>query len=76
MRCAGRKSGILGEGLFELRGKQIRIFYMFLPGRRVVLLDGEIKERGDIPPKTLKRLRGYRDAVLRWEASARKGRKS
>ncbi len=55
------QSGSLGEGLFELRGKQIRIFYMFLPGRRAMLLDGEIKKRGDIPPKTLKRMRGYRD---------------
>ncbi|MEO8585035.1 MAG: type II toxin-antitoxin system RelE/ParE family toxin [Acidobacteriota bacterium] len=64
------QSGILGDGLFELRGKQIRIFYIFLPGRRIVLLDGEIKKRNDIPPKTLKRMRGYRDAVLR-----RKGKK-
>jgi hypothetical protein len=68
------QSGILGEGLFELRGKQIRIFYMFLPGGRVMLLDGEIKKRGDIPPKTLKRMRGYRKAVLRQEA--RKGKKT
>jgi hypothetical protein len=68
------QSGILGEGLFELRGKQIRIFFMFLPGRRVVLLDGEIKKRNDIPPKTLKRMRGYRDSVLRREA-ARKGKR-
>lgn len=70
------QSGILGQGLFELRGKQIRIFYIFLPGRRAVLLDGEIKKRDDIPPKTLKRMRGYRDAVLHREASARKGRRS
>ena len=49
---------------------------MFLPGRRVVLLDGEIKKRDDIPPKALKRVRGYRDPVLRREASAKKGRKS
>ncbi len=69
------QSGILGEGLFELRGKQVRIFYMFLPGRRVVLLDGEIKKRDDIPPKTLKRMRGCRDAVLRQEASTRKGKR-
>jgi hypothetical protein len=68
------QSGILKEGLFELRGKQIRIFYMFLPGRRVVLLDGEIKKRDDIPPKTLKRMRGYRDLVLRREAG--KGKRS
>ncbi len=70
------QSGILGEGLFELRGKQVRIFYMFLPGRRVVLLDGETKKRDDIPPRTLKRMRGYRDTVLRREANARKGKRS
>jgi len=70
------QSGILGEGLFELRGKQIRIFYMFLPGQRVVLLDGEIKKRDDIPPKTLKRMRDYRDAVLSRESGARKGKRS
>ena len=69
------QSGILGDGLFELRGKQIRIFYMFLPGRRVMLLDREIKKRDDIPPKTLKRMRGYRDTVLRREAGARKGKR-
>ena len=27
------QSAALGEGLFELRGKEIRIFYMFLAGR-------------------------------------------
>ena len=70
------QSGILGEELFELRGKQIRIFYMFLPGQRVVLLDGEIKKRDDIPPKTLKRMRDYRDAVLSRESGARKGKRS
>jgi hypothetical protein len=43
---------------------------------RMFALDGEIKKRRDIPPKTLKRIRGYRDRVLRREASARKGRKS
>ena len=68
------QSGVLGEGLFELRGKQIRIFYMFLPGRRVVLLDGEIKKRDNIPPKTLKRMRGFRDLVVRQE-TARKGKR-
>jgi hypothetical protein len=69
------QSGILGEGLFELRGKQIRIFYTFLPGQRVVLLDGEIKKRDAIPPKTLKHMREYRDAVLRRETSG-KGKRS
>lgn len=48
---------------------------MLLFGRRVMLLDGEIKRRDDIPSKTLKRMRGSRDAVRRREASARKGKK-
>jgi hypothetical protein len=52
-------SGALGDGLFELRGKEVRLFYVFRPGRRVVLLDGEIKKRPDVPRRTLSRLRGY-----------------
>jgi len=58
-------SGALGEGLFELRGKEVRLFYLFLPGRVIVLLDGEIKKRDDIPKKTLQRVRGYRKEVAR-----------
>jgi hypothetical protein len=59
------QSGTLGEGLFELRGKEVRIFYVFLPGRVAVLLDGEIKKRDDIPKKTLERVRGYQREVVR-----------
>jgi hypothetical protein len=58
------RSGTLGEGLFELRGKEVRIFYLFLPNRVAVLLDGEIKKRTDIPQKTLERIRGYQREVL------------
>ena len=47
----------LGEGLNELRGKQVRIFYVFRPQRRIVLLDGMVKKRDDIPAAVLKRLR-------------------
>lgn len=50
-------SGALGDGLFELRGKQVRLFYVFLRGRVIVLLDGEVKKRDDIPPRTLARMR-------------------
>ncbi len=46
----------LGGGLYELRGTQIRIFYCFR-GRRIVLLDGIIKKRMDIPAEVLKRVR-------------------
>jgi hypothetical protein len=52
-------SGALGGGLFELRGKEVRLFYTFRPGRRAVLLDGEIKKRNEIPKRVLKRVRGY-----------------
>ena len=52
-------SGALGRGLFELRGKEVRLFYAFLPGQRVILLDGEIKKRNDIPKRVLVRVRGY-----------------
>ena len=47
----------LGEGLNELRGKQVRIFYIFRPQRRIMLLDGMVKKRDDIPTAALKRLR-------------------
>jgi len=59
------QSGALGDGLFELRGKEVRLFYIFLPGRTIVLLDGEVKKRDDIPRKTLERVRGYQAEVRR-----------
>jgi hypothetical protein len=57
------RSKLVETGLFELRGHQVRIFYMFLPGRRVVLLDGIIKKRDDIPRDVIKRLRRYMKEV-------------
>lgn len=50
-------SKALGGGLFELRGRQVRIFYCFRPGGGIVLLDGMVKQRQDIPDDVLKRLR-------------------
>ena len=47
----------LGDGLFELRGNQVRIFYIFRPGRRITLLDGMVKKRDRIPTKILNRAR-------------------
>ena len=52
----------LGGGLHELRGTQIRIFYCFR-GRRIVLLDGFVKKRMDIPAEALKRVRRRMDNV-------------
>jgi hypothetical protein len=50
-------------GLFELRGHQVRIFWMFKPGRCIVLLDGMVKRQDEIPSEVLRRMRGYRQAV-------------
>jgi len=36
---------------------QVRIFYVFKPHKRLVLLDGMLKKRGDIPAAVLQRLR-------------------
>jgi hypothetical protein len=69
------QSGALGEGLFELRGKEVRVFYMFLPNRVAVLLDGEIKKRDDIPVKTLERVRGYQKEVVRRKQAGRQEKK-
>ena len=71
-RLEGRQSGALGDGLFELRGKQVRIFYVFLPGRSIMLLDGEIKKRDAIPRRTLQRMKSLQGVVMR-RAVARGG---
>jgi len=69
------QSGALGDGLFELRGKQARLFYAFLPGRVIVLLDGEIKKRNDIPVRTLERMRVLQaDVMRRVTTQGRRGR--
>jgi len=56
-------SKMVETGLFELRGHQVRIFYIFRPGRRVVLLDGIIKKQDEIPVRDLQRVRAMRQAV-------------
>lgn len=53
------------DNLFELRGHQVRIFYMFLPGRVIVMLDGIVKKQDEIPRQDLERIRHYRQEVLR-----------
>ena len=45
------------------REGQIRIFYLFRPGRRIVLLDGIIKKQDKIPRDVLKRVRRYMQEV-------------
>lgn len=65
-------SKALGDGLFELRSvtHAVRVFYMFLPGQQIVLLDGIVKKRDDIPAVVLRRIRLLQSGVL---AAIRKG---
>jgi phage-related protein len=48
------RSKALDSGLFELRGTRVRIYYGFLPGRRVVLVGGYVKKRTDTPTGVLR----------------------
>ena len=65
-------SKALGDGLFELRSVKhaLRVFYMFLPGQQIVLLDGIVKKRDDIPAAVLRRIRLLQSEIL---ASTREG---
>ena len=45
------------DGLFELRGTRVRIYYGFLPGRRAVLVGGYVKKRTDTPADVLRLMR-------------------
>jgi len=58
-------SRALGHGLFELRGRTsgVRLFYVFRPGSRIVLLDALVKKRDDIPAAVMTRLRRLQRAV-------------
>jgi phage-related protein len=59
------RSKAIEQDLFELRGREVRSFYLFLPGRRIVLLDGIIKKSDKIPKHDLKRVRHYKREVKR-----------
>lgn len=67
------QSKVVETGLLELRGHQVRIFYVFLPDQRVVLLDGMVKKQDEIPDSVLKRIRKYRQAVEELERKAAGG---
>jgi hypothetical protein len=58
-------------GLWELRRHQVRIFYTFRPGRRVILLDGIVKKQDDIPREVIERLRRYLADLERQERPPR-----
>jgi hypothetical protein len=58
------QSKALGCGLFELRDPcGVRIFYVFRPGRRVMILGGYLKKRQDIPKRVLRTMRHYQADV-------------
>lgn len=59
-------SKALGKGLFELRSVKhaVRVFYMFLPGQQIVLLDGIVKKRDGIPAAVVRRVRLLQSEVL------------
>jgi len=57
------RSKALGEGLYELRGRQVRLFYMFRPGRRITLLDGMVKKQDRIPADLMARLRRFQQEI-------------
>ena len=67
------KSKALGEGLFELRGHQVRLFYVFRPGRQLLMLDGMVKKRDEIPRDVMKRLRQMQQAIAVTDAKAKRG---
>ena len=49
----------LGKGLFEARGVTtgVRLFFVFAPGHRIVVLDGYVKKRSSIPARIMARIR-------------------
>ena len=53
------QSKALGDGLFELRRNQVRLFYVFEPGQVIRLLGGMVKKRDRIPAEVLAQMRGY-----------------
>ena len=67
------QSKVAEPDLLELRGHQVRVFYVFRPGQRIVLLDGMVKKTDEIPPRVLKRVRAYRQALEEAEKKASGG---
>jgi phage-related protein len=52
-------SKALGDGMFELRRNQVRLFYIFEPGQIIRLLGGMVKKRDRIPADVLAQMRRY-----------------
>lgn len=53
------RSKALGDGLFELRRNQVRLFYVFEPGQCIRLLGGMVKKQDRIPADVLAQMRAY-----------------
>jgi len=67
-------SKALGGGLHELRGKQVRIFPVYGPGRRTItLFNGIIKKQDHIPESALAQARRFKADL---EARAKRSRKA
>lgn len=67
------QSKMVETGLFELRGHQVRLFYVFRPNQRIVVLDGMVKKQDEIPPQVLARVRAYRQQLEAAEKKASGG---
>lgn len=68
------KSRRVADNLFELRGHQVRIFYMFRSGRTIVLLDGIVKKQDKIPSADVQRVQAYQRDVERRGSRAPAGK--
>lgn len=55
-----------------MRRTRSGIFYVFRPGRRVMLLDGMIKKRNKIPGAVRARVQGYQRQVEALDAKAKR----
>ena len=67
-------SKALGGGLHELRGKQVRIFPVYGPGRRTItLFNGIIKKQDRIPESALAQAGRFKADL---EARAKRSRKA
>lgn len=63
-----QRSRPVESGLFELKGYQVRLYYVFRPGRKIIILDGDVKKQDKISQDVLKRLRAYRRDLEEREA--------
>ena len=58
----------LKNGLFEARGLTtgIRLFFVFAPGHRIIVLDGYVKKRTRIPATIMARIRKLQEETEIW----------